>query len=144
MLRHAFVAALTMVVSVSGHAPALAGSSVFGRCVTVVGRVFVDSAVSARYAPGDAVLANVRIYLENGQSVLTDRNGKYAFPCLNPGMHVLRLDTTTLPSGTRPYDVHDNDSSRSVTQLVHGTLDAGMIDTINFAVMGQPRPGSAK
>jgi hypothetical protein len=80
----------------------------------------------------------VRIYLESGESVLTDRDGKYSLPCIAPGMHALRLDTTTLPPGTHAYDVHDNDNPRSIIRLVHGTLDAGMIDNVNFAIAGKP------
>jgi hypothetical protein len=34
--------------------------------------------------------------------------------------------------------VHDNDNPRSIIRLVHGTLDAGMIDNVNFAIAGKP------
>jgi uncharacterized repeat protein (TIGR01451 family) len=117
---------------------------IFTSCVTIVGRVFVDSADTGRYAPGDAGIGGVRIYLESGASVITDRAGKFNFACINPGMHVLRLDTSTLPAAMHAYDVHDNDNPRSIVRLVHGTLDAGMIDNINFAIFGDPPAGGRK
>jgi hypothetical protein len=134
----------TLVVGGNAQAQSTVVGGIFDSCVTILGRVFVDSANTGRYAPGDAPLANVRIYLESGESVMTDRNGKYNFACINPGMHALRLDTTTLPPGTSAYDVHDNDNPRSIIRLVHGTLDAGMIDNINFAISGQRAGGTAK
>jgi uncharacterized repeat protein (TIGR01451 family) len=126
------------VIGPNAQAQSTVVGGIFNSCVTIIGRVFVDSANTGRYAPGDASLAGVRIYLESGESVLTDRDGKYSLPCIAPGMHALRLDTTTLPPGTHAYDVHDNDNPRSIIRLVHGTLDAGMIDNVNFAIAGKP------
>jgi uncharacterized repeat protein (TIGR01451 family) len=125
------------IIGPNAQAQSTVVGGIFNSCVTIIGRVFVDRAKTGRYAPGDTGLAGVRIYLESGESVVTDRTGKYSFACINPGMHALRLDTTTLPPGTRPYDVHDNDDPRSIVRLVHGTLDAGMIDNINFAIFGE-------
>jgi hypothetical protein len=131
------VLSLALVAGPNAQAQTIVGG-VFDRCVTVVGHVFVDDVTAGRYAQDDAMLRNVRIYADGGSSVLTDRNGKYSFPCLNPGVHVLRLDTNTLPPGTRAYGVHDNDDPRSTTRLVRGLFDGGMIDTINFAIDGHP------
>lgn len=39
----------------------------------------------------------VRIYLEDGAYVLTDKNGMYHFQGVNPGTHVVQLDLTTIP-----------------------------------------------
>ncbi len=41
-------------------------------------------------------LADVKLYLEDGVSVVTDANGQYHFKGLNPGSHVVQLDLQTL------------------------------------------------
>ncbi len=51
---------------------------------------------------GDSGLPDVRIFLESGESVTTDRNGRFSFACVRGGMHVARLDTATLPAGAAP------------------------------------------
>jgi len=51
-----------------------------------------------RLSVGDGV-PNVRLYLEDGTYVITDKNGMYHFEGINPGTHVVQLDLTTIPEG---------------------------------------------
>ncbi|MDF1581034.1 MAG: OmpA family protein [Desulfuromonadales bacterium] len=44
-------------------------------------------------------VAGVRIYLEDGTFVVTDKDGLYHLEGLRPGSHVLQLDEETLPEG---------------------------------------------
>ncbi len=120
------------------HATASADTRVvtgaLGNRIVLTGRVFVDNARTGRFREGDAGLANVRIYLEDGESVSTDKYGRFTFPSVHPGQHVLRLDATTLPPTVRPYAERRYDSPRSLQRLIHGIYDAGLMHDVNFAL----------
>jgi len=105
-----------------------------GNRIVITGRVFVDLARTGRFRDGDRGVAGVRIYLEDGSSVTTDQYGRFTFPSVHPGQHVLRVDPTTLPSGVRAYDDRRYDSPRSLQRLLHGLYDAGLMHDVNFAL----------
>jgi uncharacterized repeat protein (TIGR01451 family) len=107
---------------------------IFGSCTPITGRVYAD-ANGHRMVRGDAGVPGVRIILEDGNSAVTDRNGRFSFECVHPGQHVLRLDETTIPEGWRAFaGRYPYDDRRSTMQLVHGLFDAGMLDDVNFAL----------
>jgi uncharacterized repeat protein (TIGR01451 family) len=116
---------------------AIVGGVLDGR-ITITGRVYLDRNESGRFDRGDWGLSGVRIYLEDGESVVTDDFGRFTFPAARPGIHVLRLDESTLPPATRAYDQRALDSERSTERLVHGVLDAYTLQDVNFAI----RPGA--
>jgi uncharacterized repeat protein (TIGR01451 family) len=102
----------------------------------ITGRVFLDVRRTGRFARGDRGLAGVRIYLEDGSSALSDAEGRFNFPAVRPGMHVLRLDATTLPGG-----VHADGrlyGNWTLQRLVHGVLDDGLMQDVEFALGGGP------
>jgi uncharacterized repeat protein (TIGR01451 family) len=105
-----------------------------GNRIVVTGRVFVDAARTGRFRDGDKGVPGVRVFLEDGESVTTDRYGRFTFPSVHPGQHVLRVDTTTLPAGVRAYDDRRYDSPRSLQRLLHGIYDAGLMHDVNFAL----------
>jgi uncharacterized repeat protein (TIGR01451 family) len=111
----------------------------FGSCFPITGRVYLDLAGSGRFEDGDTGIAGVTVYLDDGESVVTDQYGRYNFPCVRPGMHALRLDDTTLPDGMHPFDDHNIDSEKSIRRLVHRTFDATIIEDINFAIQPDPK-----
>jgi uncharacterized repeat protein (TIGR01451 family) len=138
---------LTNVVTVNavgpGGAPPGRGSATasvrieslaFGNCYPITGRVYEDVRGSGHFEEGDVGVGNVTIFLDDGESVVTDPQGRYDFPCVRPGMHALRLDETTLPAGVTVYDDGNIDSERSRRRLVHRTYDLTIIEDINFAV----------
>jgi len=100
----------------------------------LTGRVFADRARDGHFAPGDAGLSGVRIFLEDGESVTTDHDGRFSFPAARPGMHVLHLDPSTLPAGMVPYHGFAANDPRSSVRLVHGIFDSGLMADMNFAV----------
>jgi uncharacterized repeat protein (TIGR01451 family) len=112
---------------------AIVGGVLDGR-VTITGRVYLDRSESGHFDRGDWGLSGVRVYLEDGESVVSDDFGRFTFPAARPGMHVLRLDESTLPPGTRAYDDRALDSERSTERLVHGVLDAYTLHDVNFAI----------
>ncbi len=89
---------------------------------------------TGRFEDGDTGVAGVTVYLDDGESVVTDQYGRYNFPCVRPGMHALRLDERTLPAGMHPFDDRNIDSEKSIRRLVHRTFDATIIEDINFAI----------
>ena len=107
-----------------------------GNRIVITGRVFVDVAKTGRFRDGDRGVAGVRIYLEDGSSVTTDQYGRFTFPSVHPGQHVLRLDPSTFPAGVRAFDERRYDSPRSLQRLLHGIYDAGLMHDVNFAVDG--------
>ena len=141
---------LTNEVGVTGSIPGTAatttGSSnvsvrilggAFSQRQVITGRVFIDAMKSGRFRRGDTGIPGVRVFLEDGSSVVTDSQGRFSFPGARPGMHVLRVDPTTLPLGVHPYDGYPITSSRSAQQLVHGLMDDGLIEDVEFAMAPQ-------
>lgn len=108
-------------------------AGVLSEHVIITGRVYLSRDGADRFHRGDIGIPNVRIYLEDGESVSTDTFGRYSFPSVRPGMHALRLDTTTLPRGVGIFAVRGDDD-RSPERLVHGIMDSSLIQDINFAL----------
>jgi uncharacterized repeat protein (TIGR01451 family) len=141
----------TNVVTVSAKAPndpvpvsARADASVaivagvFSDHIVITGRAYIDRSGVARFTRGDLGVAGVRIYLEDGESVVTDPDGRYTFPGVRPGMHVLRLDETTLPPRVKAFADRALDSDRSTRRLVHGVMDALTMQNVDFALQVAP------
>jgi uncharacterized repeat protein (TIGR01451 family) len=109
-----------------------------GNRIVITGRVFVDAHGTGRFSEGDRGVGAVRIYLEDGESVTTDKYGRFTFPSVHPGQHVLRVDESTLPPGVRPFGERRYDSPKSMQRLVHGLYDSGLMQDVNFALQGAP------
>ena len=121
----------------SGSASVLVVQSTFGSCYPITGRVYLDARGRGHFEDPDVGLGSVHIFMDDGESVVTDGDGRYDFPCVHPGMHALRLDETTLPPGALPYDDRNIDSEKSTRRLVHHIYDTTIIEDINFAVTGK-------
>jgi hypothetical protein len=104
----------------------------------VTGRVFVDVRGSGHFTSGDRGIAGVRVYLEDGSYVTTDAQGLFSFAAVRPGMHVLRIDPSTLPDGVRFYGAASMNSTRSPQRLLHGILDGSTMEDVEFALQGGP------
>ena len=76
----------------------------------------------------------MHIYLEDGESAITDTYGRYTFPSVRAGEHALRVDASTLPADVRPFADRNFSSTRSLHRLLHGVYDAGLMQDVNFAV----------
>src|SRR5205085_1011291 len=82
---------------------------------------------------GELGVADVRLYLPNGESVITDKNGMYNLPAVNDGAVVIALDPTTLPEGFVLTD-GDTRDGRSWTRLLRTPLGGGSLLHQNFAL----------
>src|SRR5690554_2964466 len=70
----------------------------------LVGRV-IGGQCGEQDAPG---IAGIRIYMEDGTSVITDDSGRWHIEGVTPGTHVLQLDTLTLGPRHELRQCHDN------------------------------------
>jgi len=100
---------------------------------TLVGQVIEGT------CQADAVgMANVRVWLEDGTFVVTDQDGKFHFEGIEPGTHVIQLDTATLPSSHEPISCEQNSqfAGSSISQFVD--IQAGTLWRTNFYVNKKP------
>jgi len=128
----------TLTASGIGSVSIVTTSGIFSERAALTGRVFLDVLGDAYFRKGDRPVAGVRLFLESGESVTTDVDGRFSFHGVRSGMHVLRLDETTLPAGVRAYPTRRYDSVRSPVRLIHGVLDMGLLQDVIFAV--EPAP----
>jgi len=79
-----------------------------------------------------AGIPGVRIYLEDGTYVVTDRNGRYHFEGVEPGTHVVQLDLATLPPGFAmlPCEESNQAAGRDFSRFVD--LKGGTLWQVNF------------
>jgi hypothetical protein len=118
----------------SAQAQTVVVAGVFSDRIPITGRVFLDRDDTGRFSRGDVGVAGVRVWLEDGESVVTDSGGRFDFPAARPGMHVLHLDRETLPPGVSFFATRAYDSERSPVRLVHGPFDGGLLQDVNFAL----------
>lgn len=107
---------------------------IFGLTQVVIGRVFEDRNANGRFDDGERAVGGVRIYLNNGKSVVTDTNGQYNFPIVDSGSMVVALDPTTMPAGYVLLDDDGRKSSNSWTRLLRTPLGGGSMLRQNFAI----------
>lgn len=104
--------------------------------LTIVGRVAEDACDAddewARELRDGTGVGGVRLYMEDGQYVVTDREGKFHFENVLPGTHVVQVDEATLPPGYEPMICEEN--SRYAGSAISQFVDArgGVIWRANF------------
>jgi uncharacterized repeat protein (TIGR01451 family) len=83
----------------------------FTEALTLIGQVGEGGC-----APAPKGVAGVRLLLEDGTVVVTDRDGLYHLEGISPGRHVVALDAASLPAGLEPVDcARDTASGGSAT-----------------------------
>ncbi|MBC7984118.1 MAG: OmpA family protein, partial [Candidatus Obscuribacterales bacterium] len=90
----------------------------FRDTAVVMGRVVEgDCKAAANTLPG---IAGVRVYLEDGRYSVTDDEGKYHFEGVEPGSHVVQIDTVSIPEDMQSSECDGNvrHSGRSYSQFV--------------------------
>lgn len=104
--------------------------------LTIIGRVAEaaceeDDEWARELQDGEGV-EDVRLYMEDGEYVVTDENGLFHFEDVSPGTHVVQIDTETLPKGYEPMICEEN--SRYAHSAISKFVDAqgGSIWRANF------------
>jgi uncharacterized repeat protein (TIGR01451 family) len=109
-------------------------AGVFSTRQVLIGRVFVDTDGNGQFGAYDRPMAGVRLYLTNGESVITDSAGLYNFPSLGDGPQVVSIDPITVPSG---YVLSDGgrESGKGWTRLLRTPVGGGAMLRQNFALV---------
>ncbi len=105
---------------------------------TLIGRITEGGClVDPRKAPG---IAGVRVMLQDGTYTVTDKDGRYHFEGLIPGIHVVQVDPTSFPLDQKPVDCARNTRSAgsAISRFVEGR--GGSLKRADFrAVKTAPR-----
>jgi uncharacterized repeat protein (TIGR01451 family) len=109
------------------------GRGVFSTRQIIIGRVFEDKNGNDEFDAGERAVEGARLYIDNGQSVLTDAEGMYNLPSIEDGAVVIALDPVTVPRGYALTD-EGRRSGRSWTRLLRTPLGGGTLLRQNFAL----------
>lgn len=114
---------------------------VFSSDAFVIGKVYTDCNRNGMQDEGEVGVPGIRLYMEDGSYVITDREGKYDFYGVSPKTHVLKIDRTTLPTGAElilQSNRHAGDPSSRFVDAKRGELHRA-----DFAVADQAETCSA-
>ncbi|GLR27922.1 hypothetical protein GCM10007915_01600 [Psychrobacter pacificensis] len=83
---------------------------------------------------GELGVAGVRIYMENGNFIVTDPEGKYNFYGVSAKTHVLKVDSTTIPRETELVTQSNRNAGDAGSRFVD--LKYGELHRADFAIVG--------
>nr|WHW29348.1 DUF11 domain-containing protein [uncultured bacterium] len=87
---------------------------------TIIGRI-TDG--GCNIDPGEASgIGGIRVMLQDGTYAVTDRDGRYHFEGLRPGLHVVQIDPSTFAADLAPVDCAQNTRSAGsdISRFVEG------------------------
>ncbi|WP_201534188.1 SdrD B-like domain-containing protein [Psychrobacter immobilis] len=102
----------------------------------IVGKVYHDINRDGiqQKEDGELGVAGVRIYMENGNFIVTDPEGKYNFYGVNAKTHVLKVDRTTLPNATEMVTQSNRNAGDAGSRFVD--LKYGELHRADFGIVG--------
>lgn len=108
---------------------------------TVVGRVTEGDCSVPRN--GRKGVAGIRLMLEDGTFVTTDRDGLYHFEGLRPGTHVVQLDTASMPATHEPVacDADTRTAGSAISRFVESS--GGLLKRADFQLRPTGRQADA-
>ncbi len=83
---------------------------------------------------GELGVAGVRIYMENGNFIVTDPEGKYNFYGISAKTHVLKVDRTTIPNATELVIQSNRNTGDAGSRFVD--LKYGELHRADFGIVG--------
>lgn len=106
---------------------------------TLIGRVY-EGGCAADWGSLKGV-PDVRVMLEDGTYVITDKDGQYHFEAVRPGTHVVQIDTASLPKNYEPVSCTENTrfAGRSFSQFVD--VKGGALWRADFHVQRPAKAG---
>jgi large repetitive protein len=100
----------------------------------VVGKVYADCVAPTDETAGDGLgVPGVRLYLQDGTHVTTDRNGRYSLYGLASRTQVLKLDATTL-AGLAPRITVNRQAGDAASRFID--IQRGELHRADFALSG--------
>lgn len=102
----------------------------------IVGKVYHDINRDGiqQKEDGELGVAGVRIYMENGNFIVTDPEGKYNFYGVNAKTHVLKVDQTTIPNATELVIQSNRNAGDAGSRFVD--LKYGELHRADFGIVG--------
>ncbi|CAN6960894.1 DUF11 domain-containing protein [Psychrobacter okhotskensis] len=102
----------------------------------IVGKVYHDINRDGiqQKQDGELGVAGVRIYMENGNFIVTDPEGKYNFYGVSAKTHVLKVDRTTIPNATEMVIQTNRNAGDAGSRFVD--LKYGELHRADFAIVG--------
>ena len=126
-------------VTATAHAIVKISAGAFSTRQVIVGRVFVDTNGNGHFDDQDRGAAGIRLFLTNGQSVITDSAGLYNFPSLGDGPQVVSLDPVTLPPSYALAD-RGREADKGWTRLLRTPVGGGALLRQNFILVEKTKP----
>lgn len=120
------------------RASVIVGGGVFSTRQIILGRVFEDVNRNGQFDDEDRPMPGVRLYLNSGQSVVTDSEGLYNIPSLGDGPQVISLDPISF-AGRFALADGGTLAGRSWTRLLRTPLGGGAMLRQNFALVSNTR-----
>ncbi|KSB87750.1 hypothetical protein AS593_00545 [Caulobacter vibrioides] len=137
-INRATVSAGGAVDSATAEALVRIRAPLFSDAFTLIGRVTDSACESER--DGRQGVAGVRLLLNDGTYVVTDRDGLYHFEGLRPGLHVVQVDLASLPDGYEVVSCGDDtrQAGRAFSRFVEG--QGGVLKRADFHL--RPKAGA--
>jgi len=107
--------------------------SLFNGRGILIGKVFVDANKNGVQDKGEMGIPGARVYMETGTYAVTDNEGKYSIYGLAPRTHVVKLDTETMPAGSKLSPITIQHSGNG--SLVFLDLRVAGLEKVNFAIV---------
>lgn len=122
--------------SLEAQRPVKVGRGVMNTDGVIVGKVYHDINRDGiqQKQDGEMGVAGVRIYMENGNFVVTDSEGKFNFYGVSAKTHVLKVDRTTLPEQTELVTQSSRNADDAGSRFVD--LKYGELQRADFAIAG--------
>ena len=115
---------------------------VFTREACIVGKVYADCNGNGVQDDKESGIAGVRLYMENGTTITTDESGQYSLCGVRAVTHVLKIDSTSLPAGSK-LGITSNRNMGDPNTLFVDVL-AGQIHQADFRVDGCSAPSGSQ
>jgi hypothetical protein len=101
---------------------------------SIEGWVFNDANLNGALDPGETGVEGIKVKLEDGSAVTTDKNGHYQFPAVGAGKHVVTLEARAIPaaytfigSETATVDIQRRVAARVDFPLIRGASIRGRV-----------------
>ena len=112
---------------------------VFSNQGFAIGKVWADCNRNGTQEDPEPGVPGVRLYLENGNSVITDAFGRWSLYGLKPVTHVLRVDPSTLPKGSVLSVLSNRQSGEAHSRFLD--VKNGELVRADFAIKDCEGPG---
>lgn len=116
-------------------------TGVFSSDAFVVGKVYTDCNRNGMQDQGEMGVPGIRLFMEDGSYIITDREGKYDFYGVSPKTHVLKLDRTTLPAGAEVIIQSNRNAGDPSSRFVD--VKRGELHRADFAIANDAEQCSA-